>query len=144
MDLQNILEHKRNTKVFVNGRLYQIDGMGIVRDVRPEDSKKLLLNRNVWRLWDAPPAKPAPIMPAPKAEVPKPSITPILATSMAPIEQGPVEEDGEEEDWPDPDMSMSKGKLREIADAYEIPYEPRTKKVELVKLIEKAMYPDGK
>lgn len=49
-------------------------------------------------------------------------------------------ESGEETEWPDPTMKMTGKYLREIADAYEVSYNEKTTKKELVKTIMKAMY----
>jgi hypothetical protein len=48
MILRNILDHKRNTKVMVEGVTYKLDGQGIIRDVHPDHARKLLQNSRVW------------------------------------------------------------------------------------------------
>lgn len=164
MDLQNVLESKRGTRLLVNGTVYNIDKRGIVWNILEKDATKLLQNRNVWRIWDGGKTKPV-TMPAPKVEIPAPKVTPILTSgSRIPepevaepkpevkepeveveIEESTVEAESEEdEEWPDPTMTMKKSQLWEIADAYEVAYTDKTKKAALVKSIEKAMYPDGK
>jgi len=56
MKLQNLLSHKKNTAVLVNGTIYKIahdhiirDEQGNVLDVCEKDAKKLLANKLVWR-----------------------------------------------------------------------------------------------
>lgn len=55
----------------------------------------------------------------------------------------PEGEEGAEDDaseWPDPDVSMKKDYLQAMADAYEVEYEEKTTKAELVELIKAKMY----
>lgn len=161
MDLQNILERKRYTKVLVNGTVYEIDARGVVRDVKKEDAEKLLKNSKVWRIYnEKQPVKraqseKAPEKPEPPPEDPEVSQEPEEAPAEAPeapeeASEDSNEEDGEEpeeasgDEYPDPDMRMNKAKLQEIADAYEVEYSSSTTKLELVDLINEAMYPDGK
>lgn len=178
MDLQNMLKHMQNQSVLVNGTRYQIDGDGIVRNVKPEDARKLLKNKAAWRIYTEGGAQPqrspqkAP-EPAKKAEMPKvaekapvaPEKQPDADSTLPDQEasamtaaqdqfearkageaKSPEEEAGEEpetgEEWPDPDMKMSKSYLQEMADAYEVGYDDKTTKKELVERITKAMYPD--
>jgi hypothetical protein len=47
MRLKNVLRHKENTNIIVNGNLYHIDGDGIV-EVSDADATKLLANRGVY------------------------------------------------------------------------------------------------
>lgn len=63
MQLQNLLPHKRNTTVCVNGHVYRIAQDLIVRDedgnavdVPQEDASKLLGNAEAWRAVGATPA----------------------------------------------------------------------------------------
>lgn len=49
-------------------------------------------------------------------------------------------EDGDANEWPDPDVSMKKDYLQAMADAYEVEYEEKTTKAELVELIKAKMY----
>lgn len=44
------------------------------------------------------------------------------------------------EDWPDPDMSMTKSYLMDMASAYGLSPQPQTKKQDLIKMIMTAMY----
>jgi hypothetical protein len=49
----------------------------------------------------------------------------------------------ETEEYPDASMRMNLTELKQIADAYEVPYGPKTKKQDLVDAILEAQYPDG-
>lgn len=64
MQLQNLLQHKRNTAVCVNGHVYKIaqdlvirDDQGNPLDVPEADAAKLLGNKEAWRPLGAPPPK---------------------------------------------------------------------------------------
>lgn len=50
-DLLNTLPYKQNTSVYVNGTIYDIDSLGVCRDVEDEDANKLLQGK-AWELWD--------------------------------------------------------------------------------------------
>lgn len=52
MDLENLLPHKRNTRVLVNGTVYEIDKDGVCRDVAAEHAEKLLQNVDTWQKYD--------------------------------------------------------------------------------------------
>lgn len=63
MQLQNLLPHKKNTTVCVNGHVYAIaqdliirDPAGNAVDVPQEDAAKLLANAEAWRAVGATPA----------------------------------------------------------------------------------------
>lgn len=63
----------------------------------------------------------------------------------APVEkatEAPLASEGDPNEWPDPDMTMAKPYLQDMAKAYGVTFKPQTKKQELVDLILKAMY-DG-
>lgn len=47
---------------------------------------------------------------------------------------------GDNEEWPDPTEALSIGYLRQMADAYEVKHNKRTKKLTLIKNIHKAMF----
>jgi hypothetical protein len=49
--LINLLEHKKNTRILVNGTVYTIGPDGIVELGKDEDAKKLLQNDRVWRKY---------------------------------------------------------------------------------------------
>lgn len=51
-DLLNVLEHKKNSKVLVNGTIYDIGPEGVAKDVADEDAMKLLQNDRVWKPHD--------------------------------------------------------------------------------------------
>lgn len=51
-DLLNLLEHKKNTRILVNGTIYAIGPDCILKDVSEEDAKLLLQNDRVWRKYD--------------------------------------------------------------------------------------------
>ena len=52
MDLENLLPHKRNTKVLVDGTIYEIDKDGVCRDVANEHAEKMLQNVDTWQEHD--------------------------------------------------------------------------------------------
>lgn len=52
MDLLNVLDHKRGTRVAVNGKVYEIGADGVARDVEQEHADKLLQNAKVWKVHD--------------------------------------------------------------------------------------------
>jgi len=203
-DLLNLISHKRNTKILVNGATYGIDENGVCRDVKDADAEKLLQNQRAWRLFDPKEAeaeakdkaiaeeerlaaraklKADSKMKLIGADAPKtgdgePTLTDIEAAAMMasqdqfeaekageanPPPKAPDSEtedseaddtkadDGEGEasdkeaeeevvEWPDPKETMNKDTLHEIADAYEVPYEEKTTKKELVAAIKVAMY----
>lgn len=56
-DLLNLLEHKKNTKVLVNGTVYDIGPDGVARNVAEPDAAKLLQNLRVWKIYDPKKAK---------------------------------------------------------------------------------------
>lgn len=56
-DLLNLLEHKKNTKVLVNGTVYDIGPDGVARNVAEPDAAKLLQNLRVWKIFDPKKAK---------------------------------------------------------------------------------------
>lgn len=167
--LQNRLKHKKNTKVSVNGTIYVIDGKGLCHDVAEEDAKKLLQN-DAWRTWPRasikkePPPPPPPPPPSGKIKVvtqtgiidPAEEYQKSQKEVHEPQEEGnseeymksqkadpkPAEErvpEGDEE-WPTPTVAMSLTYLREMADAYEVPYHPRTGVKRLVADITAAMF----
>jgi len=160
MKIQNRLIHMRGKVVLCNGRKYQIDDMGCV-DVDDEADLKRLLAAAEWQQYRKPvdrdemvaesakPAKPEPT-PEKKAPPEAPPEEPQEADQAAEPEQEPDNEgqggdadaaDADEEDeWPDPDVSMSKAQLQKIANAYEVEYEAKTTKAELVELINAKMY----
>lgn len=151
MDLQNVLPHMRGKGVRVNGTSYALDDQGVAKGVSQEDAAKLLQNRDAWRVYvvrspskGVPPkanlaaaAKPPPVVkPSPVEATPPP----------VPVEEIEGEEAEPEEagsdDWPDPEETMDIEYLRQIADAYDVQYTPRTGKKRLVTDIMQAMYPD--
>jgi len=51
-DLLNVLEHKKNTRVMVDGTVYSIGADGVVKDVADAHAAKLLLNARVWKEYN--------------------------------------------------------------------------------------------
>lgn len=165
MNLRNRLEHTRNTLVKVNGNYYRIGFDQLARDVLDEDAKKLLKG-TTWEVVEGelpPEEKPfgakeiqAPIqVEKPKKapeQPPQPQVKPEVpkAAQAAPVEaeeaaDADPESEGEEAaEWPDPDESMPKKYLQEMADAYAVEYDNKTTKKELVALINTEMYPGDK
>lgn len=77
MLIQSLLQHKKNTGVFVNGHTYHVASDLVIRhpngvpvDVPAADAQKLLANATAWAPWN-PNAKPAP---KPVAEKPRISL----------------------------------------------------------------------
>lgn len=52
MDLLNVLDHKRGTRVAVNGKVYEIGMDGVAKGVEQEHADKLLQNAKVWKVHD--------------------------------------------------------------------------------------------
>jgi len=188
MDLLNLLDHKKNTRVLVNGTIYVIGPDGVAKDIKDDDAAKLLQNDRVWKKYD--PKKAAALRAAAKKAAkgrmqligangpiakedkpgdpmdpnlavykrpdptgPKPKETPQVPETAEAKEEAapePEDEDGEklqiedagedDSEWPDPDEGMDIGYLREMAEAYEVPFNVRTPKKTLVKRIHAAMY----
>ena len=160
MDLRNTLKHKANTKVLVDGVVYDIDAEGIVRDLPDEAAEKLLQN-NVWTKDIEGPQKPvrAPVkramlltddetpVPGQKALVEDKEVAKAVEEheeefleeeeAEAPEEE---EEEDSEEDWPEPSEDMDIEYLRQMAEAYEVTYNGRTGAATLVKRLKEAMY----
>lgn len=51
-NLINLLERKKNTKVLVNGTVYEIGPDGVAEGVKDADAEKLLQNERVWKIYD--------------------------------------------------------------------------------------------
>lgn len=151
MDLRNKLSHMQGMSVKVNGTRYHIGADGVARDVQDEDAKKLLQN-DAWSVYTQrspvpgkaveKPSMPAPEPPqaAPKPEKdPEPPAEPEEALEPS---EAPEEPESEEPEWPDPDMSMTKAYLQEMADAYDVEYDAKVTKQDLIDAILAVMYPD--
>jgi hypothetical protein len=52
MDLLNVLDHKRGTRVAVDGTVYEIGNDGVVNGVADAHAQKLLQNAKVWKVHD--------------------------------------------------------------------------------------------
>jgi len=157
MKLQNSKAYMAGKSVLCNGTLYEIDKDGVA-DVAKKDAERLLAGAD-WSVYK--PAKAAkkagaqkapqkPSEPEPKVPPPEPADDP-QGDPAGDGEGEPAGEGGEEpagegtatEDpnaWPDPDMSMKKEYLQEMATAYEVEFEEKTTKQELVGAIMKKMY----
>ena len=116
MDLRYVLEHMKGSSVRINGKVYKIDMKGEVKGVKDIDAHKLLANREAWQT--IPSRQPVPPEPA----------------------EDPVDGKEKTEDWPDPEESMSKAYLQDMAAAYEVDCSPKVTKKELVDLIKAGMY----
>ena len=159
MRLQNLLSHKKNTAVLVNGTIYKIahdhiirDEQGNVLDVCEKDAKKLLANKLVWRELKEeakevkkdeikvtpkvekiiPEIKPVVVVEKPIPEVKKPEVAPKVVNGDPPIPKG-------KEEWADPSDKFSMEWLQKCAKAYGIVYTGKNKLM-LVQKIKKAMY----
>jgi hypothetical protein len=148
VDVQNMLAHMKNESVSIDGRVYKLDGEGIIRKMPETDAKQLVeRNSSPWRyLTERKPVtaslSDAPVLPPP----PPPSVTPppppfseepaVKAKVEAGVERIP--ESGE--DWPDPVATMSLGYLSKMAEAYGVKFDKKTSKVILIKKILVAMY----
>ena len=170
MDLINLLPHKRNTAVTVNGTTYQIDRDGLARGIKKEDAAKLLQNVEAWREYTgkAPTKSERPAgarigligndgsqIPPPDATNPAQDVSANLAAQdqfeakkkgeanppPSEAEKYVVPEDG---NWPDPADDMPIEYLRQMAEAYEVKHSAKTSKKDLIKKITAEMYPDGK
>jgi len=162
MDLRNTLPHKANTKILVDGTVYDIDKEGIVHGISKEAAEKLLQNP----VWTKSLASGKPEARTPK-KAEKPHKTVLLSENDelvegqkaldeedkeeveegAEAEEEGVDEDDDEEtseddEWPDPTEDMDIEYLRQMADAYEVSYTARVGAATLVKRIKAAMYGD--
>jgi hypothetical protein len=144
MDLINVLVHKRNTTVTVNGHTYPIDGDGVVRGVQQPDATKLLQNTEAWRQFNGKAPKGPAAAPQGKIALLGQDGLPIAVPPPPPPppavspDQYVVPEDG---DWPDPTEEMPMEYLREMAAAYQVKYNGLTAKKTLIKKIMIEMYP---
>lgn len=161
MDLINLLPHKKNTTVTVEGTTYKIDGDGICHGVKDTDAAKLLRNIDAWRAHDGKPVAPksagAPggigligvdgAVHHKRDDVTKPDLdAPVRAAHDAfeakktgELSKWEIPADGEE--WPDPTEGMPVDYLRKMAEAYEVKHTAKTAKKDLVKKILAEMYP---
>lgn len=166
MDLINLLPHKRNTAVTVNGHTYQIDREGVAKDIQKEDAAKLLQNVEAWRPWDgktvAKAERPAGArigLIGNNGEQVDTTKTDLDAQTRAAQDQFEAKKRGEanpppseaekfevpeDGDWPDPTDAMPIEYLRQMAEAYEVKHSAKTGKKDLIKKITAKMYPDGK
>jgi hypothetical protein len=158
MDLQNKLIHMFNKTVKVNNNIYQIDAKGIARNVADADAKKLLQNKAAWVICVNKASEPAIEKKITKVneQIAKELIEKEqqIAKDTGKIDRQPavdpvkdIAEDANrdevDEEWPDPDLSMPKAYLEEMATAYEVKFNTKTTKKELVDRIMQAMYPDS-
>ena len=171
MDLINILPHKRNTTVTVNGHNYPIDGDGLCKSVQKEDAAKLLQNIEAWREFtgklpggrqERPAGARIGLLDAGGRPVPPTDVTDPMqdvSATLAAQDQFEAKKRGEanpppseaakwvepeDGDWPDPIDKMPIDFLRKMADAYAVKHIKRTDKSELIKKIMAEMYPDKK
>lgn len=169
MDLINLLPHKKNTTVTVDGTTYKIDGDGICRGVKDPDAAKLLRNIDAWRAHDGKPVTPKSAgVPGgigligvdgavhhKKGDETKPDLDAPLRAAQDQFEakkRGEVAEPTEpqwkeptgDEEWPDPTDEMPVDYLRKMAEAYEVKHTAKTSKRDLIKKIMAEMYPKGK
>jgi len=122
MELQNLLFHKKNTAVSVNGHIYKIahdlvirDEEGKAVDVPQADGELLLANKTAWRLANAPkPDRSAhkgtiklitatgEVIPPPSRldDVTKPAIE--VSATIAAVDQFEAKKRGEVDDGKDP------------------------------------------
>jgi hypothetical protein len=138
MDLICLQGNLFGQAIVVNGNRYAIDATGKCAGVADIDAKKLLSMR-FWK--SAQPIAPVKVV-APVAVAPAPKPAPAPAPVVAPI--APVaaqpEPGSEDYEWPDPDEAMEIDYLREMAEAYGVPFDDKTTKKTLVKRIKSAMY----
>ena len=149
MDLVNLLLHRRNSTVTVNGTVYKIDADGGCRGVADADAAKMLGNREAWRRWDGKPLQDRPAVQAVakiglitqdgEVVTPQPTVTPASIAETATIEW---QEPAEGADWPDPVEAMPIEYLRRMADAYDVKHGTKTSKKTLIEKILVEMYPN--
>jgi hypothetical protein len=160
VDIQNSLAHMKGQVISIDGRAYQLDAEGIVREMPDADAQQLLQNKGTpWHVLierkpviaakvasPVPPAKVAEVKPV--VEV-KPVEPPKPVPEPEPIVKGDTKKEiklTEEkipvagEEWPDPTTKMSLPYLKKMADAYKIKYKGDVLKPNLVKKILAAMY----
>lgn len=156
MDLENLLPHKRNTSVLVNGTKYDIGGDGVVRNVSEKDAEKMLQNEEVWKPFDSKRREAQDARRKATAEKTRMALVTTSGkkiTKEEPKATKPKEGEGGEgepgsdppvpaegEEWPDPTEEMSVEYLKLMADAYEVTYAKNIGKATLIERIKAAMY----
>lgn len=148
MKLRNTAPGKANTKVCVNGTIYDLDGEACTEVKKQADIDKML---------SIPTWEDAAYRPALVAEKRKTGIT-LLNSRRQPIEgqkgvpesgkepatvklvDPPVPDEDTDEEWPDPSEEHSLEYLKKMADAYEIKYGRNIGKSTLIKRINVAMF----
>lgn len=126
MDLQYIKQFPPKA-LLVNGKRFDLDD-GIIKGLTNAEAKDLLKARNTWKILGA------------KSNIePEPEAKPKADLEVEPVEAVANSSDNEVE-WPDPDASMKKSYLKEMADAYGVKYPDNISKKDLVELISAEMY----
>jgi hypothetical protein len=145
MDLRNLLPHKANTKVLVNGTVYDIDKDGIAKDVKDEDAKKMLQSAH-WDLAKGVKPKAAksteatkPLTPAPKDKKERGDGIQLLDSSGDVVNVDPPIPEKEGDEWADPDERYSWDWLKACAEAYGVKYKGKSKS-KMVEKIQAEMY----
>lgn len=153
--LENTKRQKANTKVSVDGTVYEIGPDCKVHGLTKEHADKLLANpRGTWRVPGVKMTKEEreqkreeykkslrenlevetgkavnPEQPAGGPETPAPTLFDVDFIKTH-----------ESEDWPEPSEDLGMDVLRAMADGYEIDHKPGTKAATLVKKLTEAMY----
>lgn len=137
--LRNTVRTAAGTKFLLNGEIHEIDKDGFCADLSKDESTKLL-KMAAWT---------SDLKSGKSGGKSKSGISllnsagDVVATTEKEPEPSEDESTGDSTDdaWPDPTEDMELAYLREMADAYEVKYGPRTGNPRLCKDIMAAMYP---
>lgn len=150
MKLQNLKTHMRGKAVLCNGIRYVVGADGMV-EVADKDAKRLLASLDWVRCGSAKAHQepPEPVRAVAKPQPMPPPLTTVLRVPDEPVALAPSESvaeakeeagEGVTGEWPDPDMTMTKSYLQEMAVAYEVPGGDTLTKKELITAIFGKMY----
>lgn len=158
MKLQHLKVHMRGQAILCNGVHYKVDSDGIIEVEDADDAKRLMASPDCVpykapqkaqktpqaapkpQPKPAPPKEPKAPEPAVEAVSPEPEPDDDGETGLLDEEGQDAGDQGEAPEWPDPDMSMTKAYLQEMADAYEVEHNPAMTKKDLIEAIMEKMY----
>lgn len=142
MKVQSLLAHKANTKVMVNGTIYDIDAQGCIDGLPKEDAEKLLSSKHWAKFGERRPVKSG--KKSGKVVLLNSGGQPVEGQKALEPEKNEEPKDppipGEGEDWADPKEEYSQKWLMACAEAYGVKAKPNWKKATIVRKIAAAMY----
>lgn len=144
MKVQSLLASKANTKVMVNGTIYDIDANCCIEDVSEEDAEKLLSSKNWVKFGERRPVKSGKAQKSGKVVLLNSGGQPVEGQKALEPEKDDEPQDppipGKGEDWSDPKEEYSQEWLMQCAEAYGIKAKPNWKKATIIRKITAAMY----